>query len=518
TSLREDEELLTGFLEEGRALLEEMESIVLGFEDNPGDSEAINRLFACAHTVKGTSGYFKPDTTNRFTHKFEDFIVKFRGSGLSVDATSAGIMLTAIDTIRGLLLSLEEYRQPEPLEHLIKIFSVEAVAPPAAGASAGVPAASKTEHKAEAKVDELKVSVALLNSFMERSGELTVLRNMVNKTLRLIETSHVQDPNVAALSVLLGEMHKTNAMMQEQMAELRKVTLRNVVKPLSRTVHDLSTQLKKKIKLEIRGEELRVDHKVADVLAKCLVHIVRNSADHGLELPAERVEQGKNPVGTIVISAEQNGENYLISISDDGRGVNYERVVQKVIENGLATQAELDRMPRSQVLEFIFMPGFSTAAAVTDVSGRGVGTDMVKKSVEEIGGHIRIISETGKGSEFSLHIPVPKSVMIVNSLLVSANEYTFAIPQSAVRRVVRIEATDSRIQKIRDKRFFCESNVLLPLVTLTEVLELRPGTENSYQDHVQIVWVETKFGELGIEVDAILDVEDTVVKKVANWI
>ena len=516
TTLREEDELLAGFLEEARTLLDEMESIVLTFDGRAAEPDAINRLFACAHTIKGTSGYFKPDTTNRFTHKFEDFIVKFRGTGVAIDPVSSQTMLGAIDVIRQLLDCLENYRKPPELKELIEIFNY--VVPTTTAEAA--PAQPNVAVKQEPKVDELKVSVALLNSFMERSGELTVLRNMVNKTLRLIEQDHAQDPNVAILSTLLNEMHKTNAIMQDEMSDLRKVSIRHIVKPLSRTVHDLSAQLKKKMKLEVKGEDLRVDHSVADVLSKCLIHIVRNSADHGLEGPDDRLGKGKPAVGTITLSAEQSNDMYKVTVADDGRGINYERVVKKAIENGLATADEISRMPRSQVLNFIFAPGFSTATVVTDVSGRGVGTDMVKRSVEEIGGHIVIESETDRGSSFTLHLPVPKSVMIVNSLLVQTNQNTYAIPQSSVRRVLRIEASDKRLQLIQDERFFAHDDGLLPLIRLTDVLQL-PLAESSQTESpaiTKIVWVETKAGELGVEVDEILDVEDTVVKKVAHWI
>lgn len=505
-AIREEDELLEVFVQESRDLADEMESITLHFEDGNHDPELINRLFACAHTIKGSSGYFKPATLNKFTHKFEDYIAKYRASTLP--SSSVSVCLKAIDIIRELLNALESFKTPPPLESLIALFSDQPVVTPA---DAGDAHASGGSPKTETKKEELKVSAALVDDFIECGGELTVLRNMVNKNLRLVQSSHPEDPSVHALTMLLNEMYKINLHMQEQMSELRKVSVRHLVKPLSRTVRDLSTQLKKKIRFDVEGDDLMIEHSIADVLSKCLIHIVRNSADHGLEGPEDRQAAGKDAIGVINLRFARKSDNYVVSIIDDGRGINFDRVVAKSIENGLSTADEIARMPRSQVLKFIFEPGFSTAAVITDVSGRGVGTDMVKKSVEAAGGAIEIESENGRGSRFDLILPVPKSVMILNSLLVQAGSQTIAIPQSAIRRVTSLEPDDPRVQRVGSRVFFCEGELILPIVSLSDVF----GESNTALG--SLVWVEGKHGALTLSVDAIFEIEDTVVKKVANW-
>ena len=479
-ALKEDEELRTGFVEESRALLDEMEEICLNFESSGTEAEAINRLFACAHTIKGTSGYFSPNTTTKFTHTFEDFIVKFRSSGMAVDKASAGVMLRAVDITRELLTDLENFGGPRDLDSLIRIFDATLISSTASTEANENTQTTGGASKVEAKSDELKVSAALLDSFMERSGELTVLRNMVNKTLRLVELKYGTDANVAILTELLAEMHKTNAHMQDQISDLRKVTFRNVTKPLTRSVRDLASQLKKKIKVEITGDDLRIDHSVADVLNKCLIHVVRNSADHGLEKPEDRLANGKVALGAIYVVAEQANDFYTITVMDDGRGIDLERVKKKVVENGLLTADELARLKPEQVYEYIFAPGFSTAAVVTDVSGRGVGTDMVKKSVEAIGGKITVNSEWGHGSTFTLTIPVPKSALIVSSLLVQAGGQVFAIPQTVVRRVLSFDGDqDPRIQRIKDQAFLSDEGHLIPLLPLADILGLKAVHESN---------------------------------------
>lgn len=527
TSLREDEELIGVFVDESRVLLEEMESIALAMEDGARDLDQLNRFFACTHTIKGSSGYFKPTTLNQFTHRFEDYISHFRTPGAPIAPGSVSVILKAIDIIRELLNSLATFQPPQALDELLKLFEVKVENVEIGDSS---PAALQT--KVDTKRDELKVSASLVDDFIECGGELTVLRNMVNKNLRLVEINHPDDASVSTLSMLLNEMYKINIQMQEQMAELRKVSVRNLVKPLARTVRDLASQLKKKIRFEVEGEDLAIEHSVADVLSKCLIHIIRNSADHGLETPVQRIAANKTEVGSIRLSFTKTPESYLISISDDGRGIDSERVMQKAIEQKLATASEIASMSPSRILNFIFEPGFSTAAVVSDVSGRGVGTDMVKKSVEGASGSIEIWSQPGQGSRFDIRLPIPKSVLILNSLLVEADQQIFAIPQTSIRRVALIEdLTDARIQGIGANRVLCTDGLILPLVRLSYLLRdsrIESSSSPALTEAVSeaasetstkrpIVWVEGKAGAVALEVDTIFDVEDTVVKKVAPW-
>lgn len=518
-AIRDEDEMRAGFVVEASGMIEEMEGLLLSLESDPSDTGAINRVFACAHTIKGTSGFFKPDTIHRFTHRYEDYLSVFKKNPSKMDSRGIEVLLQGLDTIRKLVSLLASgSKDSPPLEELLAVFDSKTSeaegSVPVESAAALPPEAAKKS--TASKADEIRVSLPLLDRFMERSGELTVLRNMVNKSLRVIEQELPSNSSIATLSELLSEMHKVNAFIQDQVVDMRKVALRQVFKPILRTLRDLSASLKKKIVLQTEGEDLRVDHILADALSKCLIHMIRNAADHGIESPVERERAGKPATGTIRMIAAEVSEEIVIRIRDDGKGIDPQRIRTKAIEKGLITPSQAQTLSDSEIRLLIFEPGFSTAETITDVSGRGVGTDMVKSTMQALGGKIELLSELGKGTEFVLRLPIPKSVLIIASLIVKSKNRTFALPQDRIVRVIRPKQQDGQAEVVMlgSAPFLKEPSRITPIVDLAELVG-DAGT--TLLTDCVFVHVASSHGDYCLSVQEVLEIEDTVVRKPGPW-
>lgn len=282
---------------------------------------------------------------------------------------------------------------------------------------------------------------------------------------------------------------------------------------LPRLIRDLSHELGKKIDLQMLGAETELDRQVLELIKDPLTHMVRNSADHGLEIPADRVKAGKPEIGRVTLNAFHEGGHIIIEISDDGRGLNIDAIKRKAIQNGLATEAELASMTEAQIQQFIFKPGFSTAAKVTNVSGRGVGMDVVKTNIEKIGGTIELKSAYGKGSTFTIKIPL--TLAIVSALIVECAGERFAMPQISVVELVRAaQNSEHRIERISGTPVLRLRNRLLPLVSLRKLLRLdRNGEQDAEETFIIVAQVGAY--SFGIIVDRVFDTEEIVVKPVA---
>ncbi len=287
----------------------------------------------------------------------------------------------------------------------------------------------------------IRVNVDTLEHLMTMVSELVLTRNQLLEISRRNEDTEFKVP--------LQRLSNVTAELQEGVMKTRMQPIGNAWQKLPRIVRDLSSELGKQIELEMHGADTELDRQVLDLIKDPLTHMVRNSADHGLETPAERLASGKGEQGTIRLSAYHEGGHIIICIADNGRGLNTERIKAKAISSGLVTEAELEKMSEAQIHKFIFAPGFSTAAAITSVSGRGVGMDVVRTNIDQIGGTIDIKSVAGEGS--SVTIKIPLTLAIVSALIVEAAGDRFAIPQLSVVELVRARAnSEHRIERIKD--------------------------------------------------------------------
>jgi two-component system, chemotaxis family, sensor kinase CheA len=422
----------------------------------------------------------------------------------------------------------------DDLERAFRETATEVVAPPLAPAAPAEPAkeasvkdlaANKSGAKPAAKRSvvehdpaasdadkianqSIRVNVDTLEHLMTMVSELVLTRNQLLEISRRNEDSEFKVP--------LQRLSSVTAELQEGVMKTRMQPIGNAWQKLPRIVRDLSGELSKQIELEMHGADTELDRQVLDLIKDPLTHMVRNSADHGLETPAERVKAGKAEQGTIRLSAYHEGGHIIICIADNGRGLDTDRIKAKAVSNGLVTEAELEKMTEAQIHKFIFAPGFSTAAAVTSVSGRGVGMDVVRTNIDQIGGTIDVKSVPGEGT--SVTIKIPLTLAIVSALIVEAGGDRFAIPQLAVVELVRARAnSEHRIERIKDTPVLRLRNKLLPLIHLKKLLRIDDG-ETADAENSFIVVTQVGGQTFGIVVDGVFHTEEIVVKPMSTML
>src|SRR6186713_616569 len=392
---------------------------------------------------------------------------------------------------------------PAPQAAAAKEVVKEAKAKPVRKAAAGEPDVQEADKIAN---QSIRVNVDTLEHLMTMVSELVLTRNQLLEISRRNEDTEFKVP--------LQRLSNVTAELQEGVMKTRMQPIGNAWQKLPRIVRDLSGELGKQIELEMHGADTELDRQVLDLIKDPLTHMVRNSADHGLETPAERLASGKGEQGTIRLSAYHEGGHIIICIADNGRGLNTERIKAKAVSNGLVSEAELEKMTEAQIHKFIFAPGFSTAAAITSVSGRGVGMDVVRTNIDQIGGTIDVKSVAGEGS--SVTIKIPLTLAIVSALIVEAAGDRFAIPQLAVVELVRARAnSEHRIERIKDTAVLRLRNKLLPLMHLKKLLKIDDGAASDPENGFIVV---TQVGSqtFGIVVDGVFHTEEIVVKPMST--
>lgn len=367
---------------------------------------------------------------------------------------------------------------------------------------------SRDEERSDSKIanQSIRVHVDTLEYLMTMVSELVLTRNQLLDIGRRHEDSEFKAP--------LQRLSNVTAELQEGVMKTRMQPIGNAWQKLPRIVRDLSAELGKPIEFEMQGAETELDRQVLDLIKDPLIHMVRNSADHGLEMPAERRAAGKPEKGTIRLSAWHEGGHIIVEVSDDGRGLDTARIKTLAVSRGLATKAEVEKMTDTQIQKFIFMPGFSTASKVTSVSGRGVGMDVVRANMDQIGGVIDVKSVLGQGTNFIIKIPL--TLAIVSALIVQCAGDRFAIPQLAVVELVRARNnSEHRIERIKDAIVLRLRNKLLPLFRLSSLLKLREETDGDVENGFIVV---TQVGSqtFGIVVDAVFHTEEIVVKPMSG--
>ncbi|MFO1025856.1 MAG: chemotaxis protein CheW [Acetobacteraceae bacterium] len=560
------DDLLADFLTETNESLAELDSALVKLEQVPDDAATLGLIFRLVHTIKGTCGFLGLPRLEHVAHAGENVLGKLRDKALTVTPEIITHVLAAIDRIKEIVASLgasgaepagddtaliaaldavaagqvpataakpdlvEDTRQAEAPALAQTPASVEspppaavAVADPVGGHPPTPPAVAPVRQQAAAAepapagqaaagAQTIRVTVDVLEDLMTLVSELVLTRNQLLQLARTQENS--------AFTVPLQRLSHITTDLQEGVMKTRMQPIGNAWNKLPRLVRDLCHDMGKKIELVMLGADTELDRQILELIKDPLTHMIRNSADHGLETPAERKAAGKPETGRIVLNAFHEGGHIILEMSDDGRGLNTERIKAKVLANNLVTEAELATMSDEQIHRFIFKAGFSTAAVVSAVSGRGVGMDVVKTNIEKIGGTVDLKSTAGKGTMFTVKIPL--TLAIVSALIVEASNERFAIPQISVVELVRAQldsdgkeanAGESVIERINDTRVLRLRNRLLPLVSLTELLDL--GSKQATDGGVDVVVAQVGAHMMGIIVDRVFDTEEIVVKPVA---
>jgi two-component system chemotaxis sensor kinase CheA len=567
------DDLLREFLTETSESLDTVDNQLVRFEQEPNNAKILDNIFRLVHTIKGTCGFLGLPRLEALAHAGETLMGKFR-DGLPVTAEAVTLILSSIDRIKEILSGLEateaepegtdqdlivkleemvergmqempetvasaEAAQPkvaegalvpqtlerplrpgevslDELERAFRETPTEAAPAPAPVATAAkevkrpvkkpAPADVETPESDRVANQSIRVNVDALEHLMTMVSELVLTRNQLLEISRRNEDTEFKVP--------LQRLSNVTAELQEGVMKTRMQPIGNAWQKLPRIVRDLSGELGKQIELEMHGADTELDRQVLDLIKDPLTHMVRNSADHGLETPAERVASGKAEQGTIRLSAYHEGGHIIICIADNGRGLNTERIKAKALSNGLVNEAELEKMTEAQIHKFIFAPGFSTAAAITSVSGRGVGMDVVRTNIDQIGGTIDVKSVAGEGS--SVTIKIPLTLAIVSALIVEAAGDRFAIPQLSVVELVRARAnSEHRIERIKDTAVLRLRNKLLPLMHLKKLLKIDDGSSSDPENGFIVV---TQVGNqtFGIVVDGVFHTEEIVVKPMST--
>ena len=571
------DELTREFLIESQEGLDRMERCLTDLEERPQDTELLGEIFRSVHTIKGTTGFLGFKRLERLAHAGENLLGLLRDGKLLANQPIITGLLQLMDALRGILRTIEadnnegadaqqdtalielmhQLQHPEavsvaataqrpvaatidaaiigaasstapPLVHSTRpsppaIPDADTAPAPTVGTAIAVsdqaPAREATARETGSEAGKprvvataasdstLRVDVMLLNRMMNLVGELVLTRNQILQATSL-------DPNLTLLS---RRLDMVTADLRESVMKARMQPVSNVFSKFPRIIRDLSQALHRKVRLVMEGQETELDKSLLEAIKDPLTHAVRNSLDHGIEPPEKRIAAGKDPEGTLKLRAYQESSHVIIEVSDDGAGIGVERVRNKAIERGLIAAERAAHLSERELLQLIFLPGFSTAEAVTNVSGRGVGMDVVRTNVEKIGGKVEIDSRPGKGTTLRLRIPL--TLAIIPALIVRSLKQSFALPQGALSELVHIppERVATAIEWMEGTPLYRLRGHLLPLIFLSRMLS--PGLPSVDSDAAApaqadlfIAVLDADGRRFGLVVDGLADPEEIVVK------
>jgi two-component system chemotaxis sensor kinase CheA len=545
------DDLTKEFLSEANESLLDLDSQLVELETNPNNPDLINNIFRVMHTIKGTCGFIGLSRLEKLAHVTENLLDKFR-DGAEVTSGAVTVILSAIDSIKDIVQSIEDNDgiEPEGNDAMIIDLLSDLTNNAKSEISSDTPEEqevleseevldktdtevkshknkkedskevdvkniNKTDKKQNTEVSPkdnnkppqssnqtVRISVDLLDGLMDLVGELVLSRNQIQQIERNI--------NMSELSVPVQNLSHVASELQESVMKTRMQPIGVAFKAYPRIIRDLAAELGKKIQLVQIGEETEMDRQILELIKDPLTHMVRNCADHALEAPEERLENGKNEVGTVTLQAFHEGGHIIIKIIDDGRGISVNKVAGKALEREIINEQQLESMSDNQIRSLIFNAGFSTAESVTSVSGRGVGMDVVKTNIEKIGGTISVESEEGIGTEFIIKIPL--TLAIVSAFIVKSGDQKFAIPQINVMEIVNLDQNNitHKIERINNIPMLRLREKIYPVISLSSVMETEPEGEYT----VLVCQVGSEI--FGILVDGVLDTEEIVVKPLSR--
>ncbi|MBI1766171.1 MAG: chemotaxis protein CheW [Acidobacteria bacterium] len=565
--------LINEFLIESYENLDQLDRDLITLEQDPTAKSTLASIFRTIHTIKGTCGFFGFGKLEAVTHVGENLLSRLRDGKLQLDAARTTGLLALVDAVRQMLNQIETTRSEGDADYTqliakLTALQTEAVAPtavaaqpvasasqtfepvradagwvepelvlsqsdaplvmleqptvpaaaPAPVAQAAEPAAAKAATAKAIKPaaaagpsvadNSIRVDVGQLDVLMNLVGELVLARNQI---LQFAATQ-----TDGGLSATTQRLNMITSELQESVMKTRLQPIGNIWNKFPRVVRDLAIACGKKIALEITGKETEMDKTIIEAIKDPLTHLVRNSADHGIELPDVRLQRGKPAEGHIYLRAYHEGGQVNIEISDDGAGIDPAKLKQRAQQRGLITSEQAARMSDREAINLIFLPGFSTAEKVTNISGRGVGMDVVRTNIEKIGGTLDIQSKLGAGS--TIKIKIPLTLAIIPALLIASGGERFAIPQVNLLELVRLEHEQARtgIELVHGAPVYRLRGKLLPLVYLNQELQIGAGAAHTGEAAVNLVILRADERQFGLVVDAINDTEEIVVKPLSK--
>jgi two-component system chemotaxis sensor kinase CheA len=526
------DDLTKEFIAESQEGLDRMERCLTELETRPDDAGLLGEIFRAVHTIKGTTGFLGFERLEKLAHAGEHLLGSLRDGRLAVTSELISGLLRLMDGLRAILVLIEETggegtrSGDEDGELIAELALLNGEMPPAviepellhavvdAGEAAAVPsakvsdtasapasAAANSERNGAGNDKTLRIDVDVLNRMMNLVGELVLTRNQMLQS----------DMAAANFPELARRLDSVTADLRETVMQARMQPVGNLFGKFPRMVRDLARTCGRDVRIEFTGQETGLDKSLLEAIKDPLTHAVRNAVDHGIESPADRVLAGKPAEGCVRLKAFHQSGSVVIEVADDGAGIPMERVLAKAIERNLVTQEQAAAMSEREALQLIFLPGFSTAAAVTTVSGRGVGMDVVRANVEKVGGSVEVESRRGEGT--TLRLRVPLTLAIVPSLVVRSGGQCFALPQSALVELVDIPQREfaRMVQRIGSAELYRLRERLLPMVWLDRLLGLEADSPETSPGHYLAV-LEADGCRYGLVVDDLMSPEEIVVK------
>ena len=565
-------EIVESFIIETKEILEKLDVDLVEMEKRPDDNDLLNSVFRHFHTIKGTSSFLGLDKLTGVTHKGEDILNKLRKGEVSLNSTIMDSLLAAYDKMKSLLYSIEEFQNEDidvddtvkELTDLISMLEnggvivekkkpakkskkkavnrkkidsekteiIEAAIPDLqsevfnvidieeSGDEQDIPqndnrqvSTEKAKQDSTKKVENsIRVDVERLDELLNIVSELVLGRNrlaQVNSEFALENEGTKFSRDIFDVTKQIDLM--TNE-LQLVVMKTRMIKIGKVFNKFPRLVRDLSRDAKKQIDIIIKGEETELDKTLIEEINDPLVHLVRNSVDHGIENPDARKAAGKNPTGILTLSAEHEGNNILITIEDDGKGIDPEIIKSKAVSKGLISAEKAKELSKQEILNLIFLPGFSTAEVVTNISGRGVGMDVVKTNVTKLRGIINVESTPGVGTKIIIKLPL--TLAIIPGMIVKVKGQSIVIPLNTVLEVLRVHREN--IYSINQKPVIKMRDGVLPLISVEEILfGFEEPDENKIWQYVVIVGIAEK--RYGIKVDSLVGQKEVVIKSLGNY-
>jgi len=533
------DEILTEFALEAREILDQLDSDFVLLEASPTDKKLIGNIFRGLHTLKGSSGFFSFKRLEKISHAGESLLGKIRDGQLSLDIHKSNVLLQMIDVLRTIIEGIEKSKTEPAGEDALLISAIgnlargndqivndnasqllvadviqpmpDVVINPADLSDAEVSTnLSNIDHVNAPSVPEsqenntpVRINLDTLDKLMNLASEMVLARNRLlpfadnSADLQFMNTVH-------SIDLLTLEL-------QERMMKMRMQSISHIWSKFPRLIRDAANQTNKKVTLIQNGADTEIDRSLLDAIRDPLMHIIRNSVDHSIEEPDVRIRKGKPDTGQIILNASHQNGMILIEVSDDGAGINLELIKRRAIERKLISPEIASQLSKSELIDLIFQPGFSTKEAVSSLSGRGVGMDVVKTNITNIGGTIDITSEPDMGTQIQLKIPL--TLAIIPALFITCADQVFAIPENRIIELVKLSPTSQadEFQNFHGIPVFKLRNQLLPMIYLDKVLELKAAT-STLDDDIYIVLLQSGSTYFGLAVASVDNIQDIVVK------
>lgn len=551
----EMDDIILEFIEESFEELDSLDNKFVILEKNPNEKELLEEVFRTVHTIKGASGFLGLTDIVAVTHEAEDILNKVRTGEVKLTAKIIDEVLKAKDKIKVLLEKLQENVTSEAgagevIEQLKNMSTVsksedEVSTPKKVTKSNSKVKVKKEDSKkikqvvitteesnkksAVEKPDiqgatskghketehSIRIDIAKLDEVLNLAGELVLSRNRMRSIGVELSSSGFSEEVVSKMDDAISGLHLLSSSLQMSIMSMRMLPVNKVLGRFPRMIRDLARSQNKKIDLVIEGEDTELDKTVIDEIGDPLIHIVRNSADHGLESPEERKLAGKPEKGTIKISAYQEGRNIIVKTEDDGKGIDPKMLKEKAVSKGLITQEAANKLSDREALNIIFMPGFSTAKIVTDISGRGVGMDVVKTNISKINGIITVESKIGVGTSITFKLPI--TLAIIQSLTVESSGELYAIPLATVTENIRVKEED--LTSVEGQDVVTIRGRVLPVVRLNKLI----GGAEKEKSESESEWkylVVVSVGEMSfsILVDKLHGQEEILIKSMGEYL